>query len=56
MAARIAALSYYPIKGCAGVVVDDAMLRFAGIAHDRSSWSPMRMVCSAADGAFRDSR
>ncbi|MFJ1843359.1 MOSC domain-containing protein [Streptomyces sp. NPDC088146] len=48
--ARIAALSYYPIKGCAGVSADVAMLTPAGLAHDRS------FMVTGADGVFRSQR
>ncbi|MEU6017016.1 MOSC N-terminal beta barrel domain-containing protein [Streptomyces sp. NPDC047515] len=48
--ARIAALSYYPIKGCAGISVDDATLTPAGLAHDRS------FMVTGADGVFRSQR
>lgn len=48
--ARIAALSYYPVKGCAGTSVDDATLTPAGLAHDRS------FMVTGADGVFRSQR
>ncbi|MER8089016.1 MOSC domain-containing protein [Streptomyces sp. NPDC087532] len=48
--ARIAALSYYPVKGCAGTSVDDAALTPAGLAHDRS------FMVTGADGVFRSQR
>lgn len=34
--ARVAELSYYPVKGCAGTSADEAVLTPAGLAHDRS--------------------
>lgn len=34
--ARIVELNYYPVKGCAGTSVGDAVLTPAGLAHDRS--------------------
>jgi uncharacterized protein YcbX len=34
--ARIAELTYYPVKGCAGVPAQQAELTEAGLAHDRS--------------------
>ncbi|MFF9506849.1 MOSC domain-containing protein [Streptomyces sp. NPDC014724] len=48
--ARIATLSYYPVKGCAGTSVDDATLTPAGLAHDRS------FMVTGADGVFRSQR
>ena len=36
MIPRIVALHTYPIKGCAGVALTDALLTPAGIAHDRT--------------------
>ncbi|MEV5503261.1 MOSC N-terminal beta barrel domain-containing protein [Nonomuraea fuscirosea] len=36
MAARVTALTYYPIKGCAGVTAEEVTLTPAGLAHDRS--------------------
>ncbi len=36
MAARVTALTYYPIKGCAGVAAEEVMLTPAGLAYDRS--------------------
>lgn len=43
-------LTYYPVKGCAGVSVDQARLTHAGLAHDRSF-----MVVSE-EGVFRTQR
>jgi uncharacterized protein YcbX len=34
--ATVHALTYYPIKGCAGVTVDRAQVTETGLAHDRS--------------------
>ncbi|MFD5478699.1 MOSC domain-containing protein [Streptomyces hawaiiensis] len=34
--ARVVELSYYPVKGCAGTSVHEALLTPAGLAHDRS--------------------
>lgn len=44
--AKIVELHYYPVKGCAGTSVGDAVLTPAGLAHDRSF-----MVISE-DGVF----
>ncbi|TGN76334.1 MOSC domain-containing protein [Streptomyces bauhiniae] len=46
----VTALTYYPVKGCAGVPVDQARLTPAGLAHDRSF-----MVVSE-EGVFRTQR
>ncbi|MEU6386771.1 MOSC N-terminal beta barrel domain-containing protein [Streptomyces bauhiniae] len=48
--AVVTALTYYPVKGCAGVPVDQARLTPAGLAHDRSF-----MVVSE-EGVFRTQR
>lgn len=48
--ARIAELTYYPVKGCAGVPAQEAALTDAGLAHDRS------FMVVAADGTFRSQR
>ncbi|MFF9349563.1 MOSC domain-containing protein [Streptomyces sp. NPDC014734] len=48
--ARIAALSYYPVKGCAGVSTNGATLTPAGLAHDRS------FMVTGVDGVFRSQR
>ncbi|MEU5213787.1 MOSC N-terminal beta barrel domain-containing protein [Streptomyces sp. NPDC020742] len=48
--ARVAALTCYPIKGCAGTPMEQARLTPAGIAHDRSF-----MVVSR-EGVFRTQR
>jgi uncharacterized protein YcbX len=34
--ASVSALTYYPIKGCAGISVDRAEVTWTGLAHDRS--------------------
>lgn len=34
--ASVVELTYYPIKGCAGTSVDEALLTPAGLAHDRT--------------------
>ncbi|MFJ3659499.1 MOSC domain-containing protein [Streptomyces sp. NPDC090119] len=46
----ITALTYYPVKGCAGVPVEEALLTPAGLAHDRGF-----MAVSDA-GVFRTQR
>jgi uncharacterized protein len=48
--ARIAELIYYPVKGCAGASVPDALLTPAGLAHDRS------FMVIGEDGVFRSQR
>lgn len=48
--ARVVELRYYPIKGCAGTSVPDAVVTPAGLSHDRSF-----MVISD-DGTFRSQR
>ncbi|WP_205660759.1 MOSC domain-containing protein [Amycolatopsis vastitatis] len=48
--ARIARLTYYPVKGCAGVEVPVAEVTPAGLAHDRV----FQVV--APDGDFRSQR
>ncbi|MCT2585988.1 MOSC domain-containing protein [Actinophytocola gossypii] len=47
----VAALTYYPIKGCAGVSVSSMDVTPAGPVHDRTF-----MVVSAEDGLFRSQR
>ncbi|MFH8370567.1 MOSC domain-containing protein [Streptomyces sp. NPDC018031] len=47
---RVVALSYYPVKGCAGAPVAEAQVTPAGLAHDRSF-----MVVSE-QGVFRTQR
>ncbi|MFD7067965.1 MOSC domain-containing protein [Streptomyces sp. NPDC059913] len=44
-------LVYYPVKGCAGTVVDSAPVLGTGLEHDRTF-----MVVDATDGAFRSQR
>src|SRR6184192_1305999 len=48
--ARIARLTYYPVKGCAGIEVPAAEVTPAGLAHDRV----FQVV--APDGDFRGQR
>ncbi|MGH3912231.1 MAG: MOSC domain-containing protein [Pseudonocardiaceae bacterium] len=48
--ARIVELSYYPVKGCTGTSVDDAVLTPAGLRHDRS------FMVIGPNGAFRSQR
>ncbi|MFJ8047140.1 MOSC domain-containing protein [Streptomyces luteogriseus] len=48
--ARVVELSYYPVKGCAGTSVQEALLTPAGLAHDRSF-----MVVSE-EGVYRTQR
>ncbi|MFF4259673.1 MOSC domain-containing protein [Streptomyces sp. NPDC001663] len=48
--AHVVELTYYPIKGCAGVTTGEAFLTPAGLAHDRSF-----MVVSE-EGVFRSQR
>lgn len=48
--ARIAQLTYYPVKGCAGTSVEVASVTPAGLAHDRV----FQVV--APDGDFRSQR
>ncbi|MEU6682199.1 MOSC N-terminal beta barrel domain-containing protein [Streptomyces sp. NPDC046832] len=48
--ARVVELSYYPVKGCAGTPVREALLTPAGLAHDRSF-----MVVSE-EGVYRTQR
>jgi uncharacterized protein YcbX len=48
--ARVIELSYYPVKGCAGVSAREALLTPAGLAHDRSF-----MVVSE-EGGYRSQR
>nr|WP_206440130.1 MOSC N-terminal beta barrel domain-containing protein [Streptomyces scabichelini] len=43
-------MSYYPVKGCAGVSPHDAVLTSAGLAHDRS------FMVTSEDGVFRTQR
>ncbi|MGH4007817.1 MAG: MOSC domain-containing protein [Pseudonocardiaceae bacterium] len=48
--ARIIELNYYPIKGCAGTSVRDAVLTSRGLEHDRS------FMVIGEDGVFRNQR
>jgi uncharacterized protein YcbX len=48
--ARIVELNYYPVKGCAGTSVGEAVLTPAGLAHDRS------FMVIDEDGVFRSQR
>jgi uncharacterized protein len=48
--ARIVELNYYPVKGCAGTSVGDAVLTPAGLVHDRS------LMVVGEDGVFRSQR
>jgi uncharacterized protein YcbX len=48
--ARVIELNYYPIKGCAGTSVSDAVLTPAGLTHDRS------FMVIGKDGVFRSQR
>ncbi|WP_328409478.1 MOSC N-terminal beta barrel domain-containing protein [Streptomyces violaceus] len=48
--ARVVELSYYPVKGCAGISAREAPLTPAGLAHDRSF-----MVVSE-EGVYRTQR
>jgi uncharacterized protein len=48
--ARVLELSYYPVKGCAGVSADDARVTLAGLAHDRS------FMVTSEQGGFRSQR
>jgi uncharacterized protein YcbX len=48
--ARVVELSYYPVKGCAGVSVDDAAVTLADLPHDRS------FMVTGEEGVFRSQR
>lgn len=48
--ATVAQLTYYPVKGCAGVCVDEAQVTEAGLAHDRT------FMVVDADDVFRSQR
>lgn len=48
--ATVSALTYYPVKGCAGVTVDHATVTGTGLAHDRS------FVIVRPDGTFISQR
>lgn len=47
---KVTELVYYPVKGCAGTSVPDAVLLPAGLEHDRS------FMVVDADGTFRSQR
>ena len=47
---EVVGLTYYPVKGCAGITADEAMVTPAGLAHDRSF-----MVVSE-EGVYRTQR
>lgn len=47
---RIAALWTYPVKGCRGMVLEEALLEPRGLAHDR------RWMIVTPDGRFRTQR
>lgn len=49
--AVVHSLTYYPVKGCAGVDATSAEVTATGLAHDRTF-----MVVDAADGSFRSQR
>ncbi|MER6102003.1 MOSC N-terminal beta barrel domain-containing protein [Streptomyces sp. NPDC001832] len=51
MTITVRELTYYPVKGCAGITVESAQLLGTGLEHDRTF-----MVVNAADGAFRSQR
>ncbi|MFG2022952.1 MOSC domain-containing protein [Streptomyces sp. NPDC048825] len=48
--ARVVELLYYPVKGCAGVSAQDAVLTPAGLAHDRS------FMVTSEEGVYRTQR
>ncbi|MEU2794743.1 MOSC N-terminal beta barrel domain-containing protein [Streptomyces sp. NPDC007100] len=48
--AIVTGLTYYPVKGCAGVTASEAELTPAGLAHDRS------FMVTGVDGVFRSQR
>lgn len=48
--ATVSTLTYYPVKGCAGVSVDRAVVTGTGLAHDRS------FVIVKPDGTFLSQR
>ncbi len=51
MGITVQALTYYPVKGCAGTAVAVARVGETGLEHDRTF-----MVVDAADGTFRSQR
>lgn len=48
--ANVVELSYYPVKGCAGISASEAMVTPAGIVHDRA------FMVVDEDGVFRTQR
>ncbi|SFB36607.1 hypothetical protein SAMN05216266_10984 [Amycolatopsis marina] len=48
--ARVVELKYYPVKGCAGVSVPEAVVTPAGLAHDRT------FLVIGENGVFRSQR
>ncbi|MEV5105129.1 MOSC domain-containing protein [Streptomyces massasporeus] len=48
--ARVVELAYYPVKGCAGTSVREALLTPAGLAHDRS------FMVVGEEGVYRTQR
>ncbi|KAA0927114.1 MOSC domain-containing protein [Streptomyces apricus] len=46
----VVGLTYYPVKGCAGTSVDEALVTPAGLAHDRS------FMVVGEDGVYRTQR
>ncbi|MFC4470882.1 MOSC domain-containing protein [Streptomyces xiangluensis] len=48
--AKVVELLYYPVKGCAGVSAQDAVLTPAGLAHDRS------FMVTSEEGVYRTQR
>ncbi|UYQ61735.1 MOSC domain-containing protein [Streptomyces peucetius] len=51
MGITVQALTYYPVKGCAGTGVESVRVGDTGLEHDRTF-----MVVDAVDGAFRSQR
>ena len=47
---KVVELTYYPVKGCAGVPASEAMVTAAGLAHDRA------FMVVGEDGRFRTQR
>jgi len=48
--ARVVELNYFPVKGCAGTSVTEAVVAPAGLAHDRT------FLVTDQDGVFRSQR
>lgn len=48
--ARVVELTSYPVKGCAGVALTEALMTRAGLAHDRS------FMVVGENGVFRSQR